>query len=200
MRVVGAGLGRTGTASLKGALETLLGGPCYHMIEVFERPQDIPVWHQAALGNMPDWPSFLSEYQASVDWPSSAFWQEQSEAFPEAMILLSLRDPEQWWESASQTIFAKRDSLPPGGMAWVEMIQAVFASRFGAVPGDRQACIDAFNRHNDEVLRTAPKDRLVVWQAKDGWEPIFNGLGLPVPAEPFPRTNTREEFIARANH
>src|SRR5687768_4747018 len=105
LKVVGAGLGRTGTHSLKEALERLLGGPCYHMIEVFGRPDDIPTWHAAANGEMPPWNEFLAEFHAAVDWPAAAFWPELSEANPEAIILLSTRDTEGWWRSADQTIF-----------------------------------------------------------------------------------------------
>ncbi|HSI71633.1 MAG TPA: sulfotransferase, partial [Fimbriimonas sp.] len=121
LKVVGAGLGRTGTHSLKLGLEKLLGAPCYHMAEVFERPQDVPVWHQAALGNMPDWDKFLAGYAAEVDWPSSAFWDELSQAYPESLILLSVRDPESWWESASQTIFGGISGAAERNPEWFEM-------------------------------------------------------------------------------
>ena len=197
LKVVGAGLGRTGTHSLKLGLEKLLGAPCYHMAEVFERPQDVPVWHQAALGNMPDWDKFLAGYAAEVDWPSSAFWDELSQAYPESLILLSVRDPESWWESASQTIFGGISGAAERNPEWFEMIKALFTSRFTADLQNKQACIDAFNRHNDHVIKTAPKDRLLVWQAKEGYEPICRRLGLPAPEEPFPRSNSKEEFLAR---
>src|SRR5207244_1907794 len=105
LRVVGAGLGRTATYSLKIALERLLGAPCYHMVEVFEHPEHVATWHDAALGRMPDWQEFLAGYAAAVDWPASAFWREMSEAFRDAIILLSTRDPVSWWESAHATIF-----------------------------------------------------------------------------------------------
>ena len=90
-RVVGAGLGRTGTHSLKLALEQLLGGPCYHMSETFGRPADIPVWHAAANGQMPDWPTFLADYTATVDWPACAFWRPLADEYPDAIVLLSTR-------------------------------------------------------------------------------------------------------------
>src|SRR5579862_5982463 len=105
MRVVGAGLGRTGTHSLKIALERLLGAPCYHMVEVFAHPEHVPAWRGAALGQMPDWHALFDGYAATVDWPSAAFWPELSEAFPETLVVLSVRDAEAWWQSASQTIF-----------------------------------------------------------------------------------------------
>src|SRR4051812_21490125 len=105
LRVVGAGLGRTGTHSLKNALEQLLGGPCYHMIEVFGRPDDIEVWRRAVNGDQPDWSAFLADYESAVDWPACSFWREISAANPEAVVLLSSRDADGWWKSATNTIF-----------------------------------------------------------------------------------------------
>src|SRR3569623_1074675 len=106
LRVGGAGLGRTCTASLKEALERLLGGPCYHMIEVFGRPEHIPLWTAAYEGDMPDWDAMFAGFAAGVDWPIGGIWQPISEAFPDAVILLSVRDADKWWKSAAETIFA----------------------------------------------------------------------------------------------
>src|SRR5690348_10458482 len=104
LRVIGAGCGRTGTMSLKLALERLLGAPCYHMVEVFAHPEHVPDWHAAALGNMPDWNALFAGYAAAVDWPASAFWPELSAAFPDALVVLSVRDAQSWWQSAHETI------------------------------------------------------------------------------------------------
>jgi len=198
LKVVGAGLGRNGTHSLKLALEKLLGEPCYHMVEVFQHPEHVPHWHAAATGEMPDWKGLMDGYGASVDWPSSAFWREQSEAFPDALILLSMRDPEAWWKSASSTIFNPDNGVgPERGGPWFEMVVALFTNRFQPDIRDKDAGIAAFNRHNEEVLATAPKDRLLVWQVSDGWGPICDRLGLPIPEEPFPLSNTTEEFVGR---
>src|SRR5271155_3282411 len=106
LQVVGAGLGRTGTHSLKVAFEQLLGGPCYHMVEVFGRPDQRDTWAAAARGEEVDWAAFLAPYRATVDWPAAAFWRELSDAAPEAVIVLSVRDADAWWKSASETIFA----------------------------------------------------------------------------------------------
>jgi hypothetical protein len=197
LKVVGAGMGRTGTHSQKIALEKLLGEPCYHMVEVFQHPDHVQVWHDAALDKPVDWQSLMAGYAAAVDWPASAFWKEMSEAFPDAIILLSLRDPESWWSSASETIFRHVPSMADDRKEWFAMIQAIFKERFTADIHDKDACIAAFNRNNEEVLREAPKDRLLVWRPQDGWKPICDALGVPVPDEPFPRSNTKEEFIAR---
>lgn len=194
LRVIGAGLGRTGTASLKVALARLLGGPCYHMIDVFEHPEHVPCWHAAARGDMPDWDALFEGYTAAVDWPASAFWPELAAAYPDALILLSTRSAESWWESASATIFAVQGRVPDARSA---MIADVFATRFTSQYTDRDAAIAAFHAHNADVRARAPRERLLEWTAKDGWEPLCEALGLPVPSEPFPRVNTREEFIAR---
>jgi len=193
MRVIGAGLGRTGTMSLKLALERLLGGPCYHMVEVFAHPEHVPVWHAAARGEMPDWRAFLAGYAAAVDWPASAFWRELAAAFPEALILLSTRDAPAWWRSASRTIFpASRTQTGP----WREMVDELFARRFTSELDDAEACISAYEGHNAAVRREAPPRRLVEWRPEDGWGPLCHALDLPVPAEPFPRVNTTDEFLA----
>ena len=195
LRVVGAGLGRTGTLSLKVALERLLGAPCYHMIEVFGHPEHVPMWLAAARGTMPDWHAMLAGYRATVDWPAAAFWPELSAAFPDAIVLLSVRDPQSWWHSASETIF-DRGTIPPG-TEWRAMVDALFANRFTSAIDDQAAAIAAFERHNARVRATVPAHRLVEWRATDGWAPLCTALGVPVPDEPFPRSNTREDWKAR---
>lgn len=194
LQVVGAGLGRTGTLSLKLALERLLGGPCYHMMEVFAHPEHVEAWHLAARGGAPDWRALFAGYRAAVDWPAAAFWPELAQAFPDALVVLSLRDPDSWWRSASGTIFP---SVERADGAWRAMIEALFQNRFTTALGDREACLAAFERHNAEVRRAVPKARLLEWRAADGWGPLCAALGLPVPAEPFPRVNSSEEFHAR---
>jgi hypothetical protein len=201
LRVVGAGLGRTGTMSLKLALEKLLGGPCYHMVEVLSHPEHVPEWHRAARGEMPDWDALLAGYRAAVDWPASAFWSELAAAYPDALVLLSVRDPDAWWESASQTIFngighAAERGIP--GMAeWLAMVRDLFEQRFVWPPDQEALAKAAFERHNARVRASVPGHRLVEWQAGDGWGPICRALGVAVPDEPFPRSNTREEWLAR---
>ena len=199
LKVVGAGLGRTGTHSLKIALEQLLGAPCYHMVEVFQHPEHVPAWQDAADGKPVDWHALFSGYAAAVDWPAGSFYREIGEAFPDALVLLSVRDPQQWWESAHATIFGVADSPEAQSRmdpAWLKMVQTMMANRFTANLTDRDSAIAAFNRHNEEVKRTVPAERLLVWQPADGWAPICERLGVPVPSEPFPLTNTRAEFLA----
>jgi len=200
LQVVGAGLGRTGTHSLQLALQQLLGGRCYHMIEVFGRPDDIPVWHRAVKGEMPDWNDFLSDFTATVDWPASAFWQEIADANPDAVVLLSSRDTEGWWKSASNTIFnvARREVPPdePALQAQMKMIDDLFRLRFTPDWQDETGAKRAYEQHNEAVRATIPADRLIDYHTGDGWKPICDKLGLPVPEAPFSHVNTTEEFRA----
>ena len=113
LEVVGAGVGRTGTHSLKLALEQLLDAPCHHMLEILGDPDQIPAWIDAIEGRPVDWSAILARYGAIVDWPGAAFWRELSHANPDALVLLSVRDPEEWYRSASNTIFLTFDNMPP---------------------------------------------------------------------------------------
>src|SRR5262245_30449351 len=125
LRVVGAGLGRTGTMSLKVALERLLGGPCHHMMEVFAHPEQVPYWRAAARGDMPDWNQVFAGYAAGVDWPMCAYWKEIATAFPDALVLFSVRDADGWWKSASETIFKGMHLAEQRMPEWYEMVKAV---------------------------------------------------------------------------
>lgn len=199
LHVVGAGLARTGTASLKLALEQLLGGPCYHMSDVFANPEHIPVWHCAVRGQPPPWNAFLEGYRAAVDVPAAAFWQELADANPDALILLSLRDsPEQWWESVSQTMLDPSTPKPPpetGFAEYAAMAVDLWSHRLGIGPvSDTAAAMAAYQRHNDRVRALAPSGRLLVWRPGDGWAPIAAALGVAVPGRPFPHVNTRAQF------
>ncbi len=201
LRVIGAGLARTGTASLKLALEQLLGCPCYHMFEVFAHPAHIPAWRLAACGQAPDWDRVLGGYAAAVNLPAAAFWQELAAASPGALIILSVRDSAgQWWDSMSQTVAAQPPpALPPGILeaGFLDMVTAVL-SRVGMTDlADKDAMISAYQRHNDTVRALAPPGRLLEWRPGDGWAPIAGALGLPIPDRPFPKVNTRNEFRAR---
>ena len=199
LRLVGAGLGRTGTNSLKLAIELLTGGRCYHMTELFERPGDTAVWRAAVVDRrMPDWGAFLAEFDATVDWPACAFWREIADAFPDAPVLLSTRSSaESWWNSIEQTIVQVL-ATEPTDAEWAERRAMVQPMLLRFCPGwpQREAMIAAYEGHNDEVRRTIPAGRLVEWRPGDGWEPLCEALGVAVPDEPFPHTNTSDEFRA----
>ena len=196
IQLVGAGLGRTGTMSLKLALERLLGGTCHHMMEVFQHRDEVPSWHAAMRGEPVDFPALLAGYVAIVDYPGAAVWRELAAAFPDAPVLLSSRSSaEAWWESASNTILALRpDTENPDGR---KMIDGVFARSLGVDITDRAAVMAAYEAHNAAVRTEIPPERLFEYQPGDGWAPLCAALGLPEPDEPFPHTNTREEFRER---
>jgi hypothetical protein len=201
VRVVGAGLGRTGTNSLKVALEQLLGGTCYHMVEVFGRPDDVATWQEAVDGRPVDWHAFFGDFTAAVDWPVVGFWQEISTAYPDAIVLLSTRSSAPaWWKSADETIFAvtRREAEGDGPMReHMRMIRGLF-DRFTPGWEDPTTAQRAYEEHNALVRATVPRERLVDWQPGDGWEPICAALGVPVPDAPFPHTNSKDEFRAMA--
>ena len=196
LRIVGAGLGRTGTNSLKLALERLIGEPCYHMIEVFGHPEHVPMWAAAGRGEPVDWHALFAGYGATVDWPSATFWREVAEAFPDALVLLSVRDSAAaWWRSADDTIFAHlRRPTPPEMAAWREMVDTAIVARFPGVPDDAETAMASYEAHNAHVRATVPADRLLEWQPGDGWAPLCTALGAPVPDDPFPHVNTTDDF------
>ena len=196
LQVVGAGVGRTGTHSLKLALETLLGGTCHHMVEVFAHPDEVPVWTNAIDGRPVDWGELMKGYTAQVDWPGASFWPELSAANPDALVILSLREPDSWFTSCSDTIFAGMGVMVEGGDEWMKALVRLFNERFSDQIDDRAAMTAAFERHNEAVRTTIPAERLLEWTASDGWEPICERLGLAVPDEPFPKVNTTAEFRA----
>jgi hypothetical protein len=201
IRVVGAGLGRTGTASLKAALERLLGGRCYHMTEVFEHLDHVPIWHAAIRGDDVDWSKLLDGYDAIVDWPGAACWRSIAAAYPDAIVLLSTRaDAATWHRSAKATILGDVPddvkAAQPHMAAFGDMVSDMFGS-FDPNWRDRDAAMAAYERHNAAVRAEVPADRLVEWQPGDGWEPLAKAIGVDVPDEPFPHTNTTEEFNAR---
>lgn len=202
MHVIGLGLGRTGTYSLKLALNRLGVGPCHHMDEVLAHmPAQVPLWAAAADGRG-DWAAIYHGYRSAVDWPTAGFCRELVAAYPSAKFVLTVRSPESWADSFSETIYkllATRDQLPPPMQDWVAMATKVIA-RTGFPDGlDRPGLIAAFNAHNEAVQAAVPVDQLLIYQVKEGWGPLCAHLGLPVPAEPFPRTNDRGEFWDRVS-
>lgn len=197
LRVVGAGLPRTGTESLRFALEQLLGGRCYHMSVIPGHPFNLGAgWAAAIAGGSPDWHRLMNGYIAAVDWPASMFWRELSEANPDALILLSVRDSaETWFESADATILPY--ARMPLAADWSDgRGLANLMQRFaGCAQWDEPAILRAaYERHNADVRRNAPRQRLLEWRAEEGWPPICNSLGLPVPKTPFPWANRRSEW------
>lgn len=200
IQLIGAGLGRTGTLSLKLALEQLLGGTCHHMMEAFAHPDELPVWHAAIRGEPVDFVALLSGYTAIVDYPGAAVWRELVEAFPDAPVLLSTRSSAaEWWDSASATILdTSREPTDDQGRRFREMIDDLFARKLTSDLTDRDAVMAAYEAHNAAVRSTVPAHRLFEYQPGDDWGPLCAALDLPIPDEPFPHTNTRQQFRERA--
>jgi hypothetical protein len=196
LKVVGAGVGRTGTHSLKVALEQLLGGPCHHMIEVFAHPEQVPMWTDAIEGRPIDWAALMEGYVAQVDWPGASFWPELLGANPDALVLLSVRDPDAWYTSTNNTIFTGLERTDEELGPWMVSMKRLIAERFCSDFSERDTVIRAFERHNDDVRRRVPPAQLLEWSPDQGWDPICARLGVAVPDEPFPVTNTTAEFRA----
>lgn len=197
LQVIGAGLGRTGTVSLKLALEQLGFGPCYHMTELFMHMDHAPGWVRAADGH-PNWDGIFSGYTATVDYPGCTFWRELVQHYPTAKVLLSVRDPEQWFESTQATIFDDASTATLSTSPLREFFEKTVWRHFGDRVHDRAFMVDLFQRHNAEVERAIPQERLLVYNVTQGWEPLCTFLGVPVPDTPFPRANSRIEYAARS--
>ncbi len=190
-------------------------GPCYHMRVVIEEPFRIRQWLDVAEGAPPDWDAMLAGFQSAVDWPSAAYWRELAEHYPDAKVVLTVRDPERWYESADSTVFtANRQAFEGRRRPLLRRILSALAVRRhpelplfptmtrkivldGVLEGrsaDKARTIDRFERHIEEVKAAIPADRLLVYEVREGWEPLCAFLGVPVPDEPFPRENDREAF------
>jgi hypothetical protein len=200
LTVIGAGLGRTGTLTLKTALEQLGFGPCHHMVEVFAHPEQADFWRRAAEGEAVDWEEMFGAYKASVDWPSCHFWPQLAARYPDAKIVLSLRDPERWWESMDATILKSVQGMlgDPARRAAMRFIELILLEQTLGGDLSRDNVIAAFERHNAAVRAAIPPERLLVFEAAQGWAPLCSFLGVRVPDAAFPRVNSREEFMSRA--
>lgn len=204
LQVIGAGVGRTGTYSLKIAINELGLGPCHHMEAVLQNaPAQVPLWTDAVNDNA-DWALIYREHQSAVDWPTACFFRELAKHYPEAKFILTERDADSWADSFGSTIYKllqSRETAPPHMREWLDMCVSVIA-RTGFPEGlDSEGLAKGFIAHNEAVKQVIPADRLLVFSVKQGWGPLCEFLGKPVPEEPFPRTNDREEFwdLVRAN-
>jgi Sulfotransferase domain len=200
LSVIGAGVGRTGTLSLKFALERLGFGPCYHMKELLDHLDDhVPLWDRAAQGREIDWDGLLKGYRSAVDFPVAGFYRDLAARYPEAKVVLTLRDPERWFRSYSATILDGLTRPAPDKLAaWGEMVRKTIVERvFIGNASDKAHVIDCYHRHNDEVQRTIPRERLLVYEVSQGWKPLCDFLEVDIPDEPFPKANTTDEFKER---
>ncbi|MEV0401924.1 sulfotransferase family protein [Actinoallomurus sp. NPDC050550] len=200
LQVIGAGFGRTGTLSMKLALERLGFGPCHHMIELIDDQEQLDLWSRVAEDGTADWDMVYRDFRATVDWPGVTFWRQLVAHYPEAKVILTVRDPRSWYESAYESIYRARSYLAddPLSRERRELVgRLLWDGAFGGRFEDAEHAMAVFAAHNDEVRREVPAERLLEFQVKQGWGPLCDFLGVPVPDEPFPRSNDRQEFAAR---
>jgi hypothetical protein len=212
MKLIGAGLPRTATLSQKAALEMLGFGPCYHMVNVISDLSLIEKWRRKFDGD-DDWEGVFAGFESTVDWPGSFFYQEIAEAYPDAKVLLSVRDGEAWEASMIDTIWgvlygdtlmrdlsAAWSRVDAGWCSYLDLLTSMW-EKSGLLPEDPSRgpgqMAKAMERFNQEVQRVIPADRLLVWSAADGWEPLCEFLEVPVPDAPFPRLNDSKMFADR---
>jgi hypothetical protein len=212
VKVIGAGFGRTGTLSLKGALEQLGFGPCYHMLELFEHPEHVELWEAAARGAAINWDELFHDYNATVDWPACTFYEQLMQAYPDAKVVLTVRDPERWYESTSNTIYRMRritgaspirsalftivGVFAPDRRRSVRMINTIiWQGTFGGRFEDKEHAIAIFERHIAQVKERVPAEKLLVYDVKEGWEPLCRFLNVAVPeGRAFPHLNDTNAF------
>jgi hypothetical protein len=199
LEILGPGFGRTGTKSLQKALGILGLGRCHHMFEVFRKPRQAGLFLDAMENGGADWDTVFEGYQAAVDWPSTFFWRELTQSYPEARVILTVRDEETWYESISRTILRSfmRSSQKTGAVGHLQNRMAkriIFDLTFGGRLVDRQFAIRRFRLHNEQVRSEVDSKRLLVYNIADGWEPLCRFLQRPVPNADFPMTNTRRAF------
>ena len=199
LEVIGAGFGRTGTNSLKLALEEVGFGPCHHMHEVATQPEQVPIWLEVAQGHRADWETVFAGYRSQVDWPGARYWRELAGAFPAAKVILTIRPAEDWYRSFATTVgpelLAPPSSNNSVARARRQMQREVIARHvFADRPLDRPHAIAVFRDHIDQVRRTIAPGRLLVFDVTQGWQPLCAFLGVDPPSGPFPRTNSAREF------
>ena len=205
LRVIGAGLGCTGTRSLKLALERLLDGPCHHVGDLFHSSEQIDFWNEVIRSaEAPDWNAHFSGYAGALDEPVSIYWRELMETYPDAIVLLSVRNPRRWWERANATVFEMLRKAPPSDpplvASWHGMARAMMDRHFPDMLNDRDTAIRLFKEHNQEVRDAVPQDRLVEWKPGDGWMPLCMYLDVPIPIDEnqnpisFPRIKPGDEW------
>jgi hypothetical protein len=211
LKVIGAGFGRTGTLSLKFALEKLGFDKCYHMMEMPLVPEHIPLWRAAAAGQSVDWESLFEGYQAAVDWPSCNFWRQQLQVFPEAKVILTRRDPEQWYSSVMHTIWLSSEQgrmdladaemtelVEHEGRDRIKMVyEVIWDGVFGLRMEDKKHVMQCFERHNQSVINSVPAEQLLVIEPGDGWSPLCEFLEVEVPDAEYPRINSKGDFQKR---
>jgi hypothetical protein len=196
LQVIGAGLGRTGTMSLKLALERLGVGPCYHMAELMMNPDRTPLWMAAADGK-PDWEAVFAGYSSTTDYPACLYWRELADAYPKAKVILTTRDKDKWFDSTQATIFSDAMTARILGSPIEPFFRKTVWRDFGERIHDRAFMTAYFEQHNAAVVDGVASKRLLTYDVAQGWEPLCEFLGKPVPDSPYPKVNSREDMQAR---
>lgn len=213
LKVIGTGLGRTGTHSLKIALTHLGFGECYHMVELFQKPEGLKYFQNAEKGKEVDWNKLFLNFQSTVDYPGARYFRQITDFYPDSKIIHTYRDPEEWYESAVKTI------LKAGGLTIKQYIRfaahftvsdevrkrlpvliynkKLMKLEFGNDINDKRKIIKKFEQHTEEVIKKIDSSRLLICNIKEGWEPICKFLNVPVPSEKFPHSNTHDEFYKK---
>lgn len=195
LEVIGAGFGRTGTDSMREALNLLGVGPCHHMMEVMAHDEQKRLWRAFVKGEPIGWDRLLAGYAACVDWPTAHYWRELSQAYPQAKVVLTYRRAESWWESFEKTLVpVMQSSTEPDSLGVALVRDRVFGGR----PQDRDHAIAVYEANVEAVKSEIPPERLLVHCAGDGWEPLCAFLGRPVPASPYPSRNSADDFRGAA--
>lgn len=195
LRLIGTGFGRTGTESMRKALGMIGYGPCHHMMHLVETPENCQLWERFLDGDEIGWPALLDGCASCLDWPTAAFWRDLTSAYPDAKVILTWRDPEDWWRSFESTILVRVNATLAGGPASVSstlLWRDVFKHDLS-----RENCIATYEANAAEVRATIAPDRLLVYELGSGWEPLCRFLDVPVPDAPYPRGNSTAEFRAR---
>lgn len=204
IKVIGVGFGRTGTASLRSALEILGFNKCYHMYDiVFSDRSMAKTWHNANKGQNVDWDEVFDGYQATVDWPGLVFYKELVGKYPDSKVILTIREPDKWYESMYNTIYTLHMSIPKW-LLWVSakdrnlskmVYSLIWDGTFNGKFTNKEYAKEVFKKHIEDVKISIPKDRLLTYQISEGWEPLCKFLGVSIPEDkPFPNVNDTEEF------
>lgn len=199
LEIIGPGFGRTGTTSLKVALEHLGFGPAHHMFEVRDHPEQLPAWDALSRGGTPDWDAIFRGYRAQVDWPGARYWRELAAYYPDAKVILTVRDPDEWFDSVEKTILpfmAGRGTYEPEHINGVADMayRVVIAGEFDGRMADRAHATAVFRAHIAEVQEAIPPSRLLTFDVAEGWEPLCAFLGCDAPGISFPRLNSTRQF------
>jgi Sulfotransferase domain len=196
LKVIGAGFGRTGTDSMRKALNILGFGPCHHMYEVISNETQKQRWRAMVQGAAPDWASMFEGYASCVDWPSAYYWRELTTAYPDALVILTSRPPESWWNSFEKTLLPGiAESTDPQSLGLALIAAKVFQGRMA----EREHAIATYEANVRDVIASIPSKRLLVHNLGDGWEPLCRHLGVSVPDQPYPSQNSAGDFNARTS-